>query len=276
MFKPPSVSPSPRKTTPPTAARHAITHAIPPPLTLEIDERLGRALMPLERPQTPRDLIIAMHRTIGSSLTRESMIMYHSQQLRCGNQRQSRPVTALPSSSSYAQSVVSSNFTLSSSATNGLSTTSSIFNHKPWRRVQDECVLNQSKELYHGISHLEMKLLGILLIWANHVPATATVAAVGDSFGVGCITEPVFAAQYTRRIQHHRLSLDKLFLSHSREPAVLFPHFQDCFGVPSGFYPLCLHAPTLSTALLRVEKTFITRTIALVGLRPLASLGIIS
>lgn len=66
MFKSPSVSPSPRRTTPPTAARHAITHTIPPPLTLEIDERLGRALMPLEHPQTPRDLLIAMHRTIAA------------------------------------------------------------------------------------------------------------------------------------------------------------------------------------------------------------------
>jgi hypothetical protein len=52
--------------------------------------------MPLECLETPRHIIIAMHRTIGSSLTRESTTPYCSPQLRHGNWHQSRLATMLP------------------------------------------------------------------------------------------------------------------------------------------------------------------------------------
>ncbi|KAN0119025.1 hypothetical protein V8E52_004797 [Russula decolorans] len=79
---------------------------------------------------------------------------------------QNRPVTTLPSLpfpltptrssgdypsvssvSSYAHSVVSSNFTLSSGTTDGSSAPSSIFDHnKPRNEPQDECVFEPAEE----------------------------------------------------------------------------------------------------------------------------------
>lgn len=206
------------------------------------------------------------------------MILYHSQQLRCGNQRQSRPVTALPSSSSYAQSVVSPNFTLSSSDTNGLSTASSIFDHKPWRRVQDECVFKSvqgalSRYLPSGGEtswHLAYmgepctgsrnRRSGGRLFWSGmHRRASARCAIYPTN------TTSPFVFGQTASVAFSRAcsalpSLPRLLQSTLRILSIM----------PT-------HAYTFYTALLRVEKKFITRTIALVGLRPLAtSLGIIS
>jgi hypothetical protein len=55
-----------------------------------------RALIPLKHPQTPRDIIIVMHRTISSSLTQERTTPYRSPQPRCGNCHQSHLATMLP------------------------------------------------------------------------------------------------------------------------------------------------------------------------------------
>jgi len=61
--------------------------------------------------------------------------------------------------SSYTQSVVSSNFTLSSGTTDGSSAPSSIFDHKPRDESKTNAFSNQLKKLYRDISHLETKLL---------------------------------------------------------------------------------------------------------------------
>ena len=52
--------------------------------------------MLLGLPQSPRDIIIAMHLNIGNYLTRESMILSPSPQPKRGSQRQSRLATTLP------------------------------------------------------------------------------------------------------------------------------------------------------------------------------------
>lgn len=66
---------------------------------------------------------------------------------------------SVSSVSSYAQSVVSSNFTLSSGTTDGSSAPSSIFDHKPRDEPKTNAFSNQLKKLYRDISHLETKLL---------------------------------------------------------------------------------------------------------------------
>jgi hypothetical protein len=67
---------------------------------------------------------------------------------------------SVSSVSSYAHSVVSSNFTLSSGTTDGSSAPSSIFDHnKPRDEPKTNAFSNQLKKLYRDISHLETKLL---------------------------------------------------------------------------------------------------------------------
>ena len=63
------------------------------------------------------------------------------------------------SASSYTQSVVSSSFTLSSSTTDGSSTPSSIFDHKPRDESKTNAFSTQLKKLYRDISLLESKVL---------------------------------------------------------------------------------------------------------------------
>ena len=62
-------------------------------------------------------------------------------------------------SSSYAQSIVSSSFTLSSGTTDGSSAPSSLFDRKPREESKTNAFSNQLKKLYRDISHLETKLL---------------------------------------------------------------------------------------------------------------------
>ena len=62
-------------------------------------------------------------------------------------------------SSSYTPSVGSSSFTLSSSTTDGSSTPSSIFDHKPRDESKTNAFSNQLKKLYRDISLLESKVL---------------------------------------------------------------------------------------------------------------------
>jgi hypothetical protein len=61
--------------------------------------------------------------------------------------------------SSYAPSVVSSSFTLSSGTTDGSSAPSSIFDDKTRDVSKTNAFSNQLKKLYRDISHLETKLL---------------------------------------------------------------------------------------------------------------------
>lgn len=66
---------------------------------------------------------------------------------------------SVSSASSYTHSVVSSSFTLSSSTTDGSSTPSSIFDHKPRDESKTNAFSNQLKKLYRDISLLESKVL---------------------------------------------------------------------------------------------------------------------
>jgi hypothetical protein len=61
-------------------------------------------------------------------------------------------------SSTSTYSAISSNFTLSSSTTDGSSAPSSIFDHRP-REEKTNAFSNQLKKLYRDISALETKIL---------------------------------------------------------------------------------------------------------------------
>jgi len=61
--------------------------------------------------------------------------------------------------SSFANSIVSSNFTLSSSTTDGSSAPSSLFDHKPREESKTSAFSAQPKKLYRDISALETKIL---------------------------------------------------------------------------------------------------------------------
>jgi hypothetical protein len=65
---------------------------------------------------------------------------------------------SVSSVSSYAQSIVSSSFTLSSGTTDGSSAPSSIFDDKTRDVSKTNAFSNQLKKLYRDISHLETKL----------------------------------------------------------------------------------------------------------------------
>ena len=66
---------------------------------------------------------------------------------------------SVSSASSYANSIVSSNFTLSSSTTDGSSAPSSLFDHKPREESKTSAFSAQLKKLYRDISALETKIL---------------------------------------------------------------------------------------------------------------------
>ena len=66
---------------------------------------------------------------------------------------------SVSSVSSYANSIVSSNFTLSSSTTDGSSAPSSLFDHKPREESKTSAFSAQLKKLYRDISALETKIL---------------------------------------------------------------------------------------------------------------------
>ncbi|KAN0103716.1 hypothetical protein V8E52_003121, partial [Russula decolorans] len=98
--------------------------------------------MLLNNPQMPPG-IIATHLSIANFSIQESTILCRSPLPKRENRRKSSSgdypsVSFVPS---YAHSVVSSNFTLSSGTTDGSSAPSSIFDHnKPRNEPQDECV----------------------------------------------------------------------------------------------------------------------------------------
>ncbi|KAI9430755.1 hypothetical protein H4582DRAFT_2063409 [Lactarius indigo] len=59
---------------------------------------------------------------------------------------------------SYANSIVSSNFALSSSTTDGSSVPSSVFDHKAHKESKTSAFSVQLKKLYRDISALETKI----------------------------------------------------------------------------------------------------------------------
>jgi hypothetical protein len=91
---------------------------------------------------------------------RRSALMTLSQQVRKPAPKSSGNYASVSSVSSYAQSVVSSNFTLLSGTTDESSAPSSLFDHKPRDEPKtNNAFSNQLKKLYRDIFHLETKLL---------------------------------------------------------------------------------------------------------------------
>jgi protein SMG6 len=87
-------------------------------------------------------------------------VSFSAAQARKPAPKSSGDYASVSSVSSYAHSVVSSNFTLSSGTTDGSSAPSSIFDHnKPRDEPKTNAFSNQLKKLYRDISHLETKLL---------------------------------------------------------------------------------------------------------------------
>jgi hypothetical protein len=117
---------------------------------------LQGALMPLERLQTPRDIIITTHQTISSSLMRKhNPVSFFAAQAWKVVPKLSSNHASVSSVSSYARSVVSS---ISCSCLLPLMDCpqphSSIFDHKPHDRSKTNAFSNQLKKLYRDISHL--------------------------------------------------------------------------------------------------------------------------
>jgi hypothetical protein len=87
-------------------------------------------------------------------------VSFSAAQARKPAPKSSGDYASVSSVSSYAQSVVSSSFTLSSGTTEGSSQPSSIFDTKQPRNVsKSNAFSDQLKKLYRDISHLESRLL---------------------------------------------------------------------------------------------------------------------
>ena len=84
---------------------------------------------------------------------------FFAAQVRKSAPKPSGNYTSVYSISSYTQSVISSNFMLSSGTTDGSSTPSLIFDHSPCNEPKTNAFSNELKKLYHDISHLETKFL---------------------------------------------------------------------------------------------------------------------
>ena len=111
---------------------------------------------PAEASRHSRDA--SQHRQLFDPRKHDAM-SFSAAQARKPAPKSSGDYASVSSVSSYAQSVVSSNFTLSSGTTDGSSAPSSIFDHKPRDEPKTNAFSNQLKKLYRDISHLETKLL---------------------------------------------------------------------------------------------------------------------
>ncbi|KAH9171504.1 hypothetical protein EDB89DRAFT_1108247 [Lactarius sanguifluus] len=86
-------------------------------------------------------------------------VAFSAAQARKPAPKHSGDYASVSSVSSYANSIVSSNFTLSSSTTDGSSAPSSIFDNKPREESKTSAFSAQLKKLYRDISALESKIL---------------------------------------------------------------------------------------------------------------------
>ncbi|KAI9455599.1 hypothetical protein BJY52DRAFT_638264 [Lactarius psammicola] len=86
-------------------------------------------------------------------------VSFSAAQARKPAPKHSGDYASVSSVSSYANSIVSSNFTLSSSTTDGSSAPSSLFDHKPREESKTSAFSAQLKKLYRDISALETKIL---------------------------------------------------------------------------------------------------------------------
>ena len=106
--------------------------------------------------------------------------------------------------SSYAQSVVSSSFTLSSGTTDGSSAPSSIFDHKPRDESKTNAFSNQLKKLYRDISHLETRLLA-----DSGEPQDESRIVIKGGASAG--TDEAEKARWKKAIEEHKRFVPTLF-----------------------------------------------------------------
>ena len=123
-------------------------------------ESAGSSYAPRQPPEAPRhNRDASQHRQLFDPRKHDAM-SFSTAQARKPAPKSSGDYASVSSVSSYAHSVVSSNFTLSSGTTDGSSAPSSIFDHnKPRDEPKTNAFSNQLKKLYRDISHLETKLL---------------------------------------------------------------------------------------------------------------------
>jgi len=105
---------------------------------------------------------------------------------------------SVSSASSYTHSVVSSNFTLSSSTTDGSSAPSSLFDHKPRDESKTNAFSNQLKKLYRDISLLETKVLA-----DSGEPQDENRIVIKGIPSIG--TEEAEKARWKKAIEDHKL-----------------------------------------------------------------------
>ncbi|KAI0262907.1 hypothetical protein BC834DRAFT_889594 [Gloeopeniophorella convolvens] len=122
---------------------------------------------------------------------------------------------SVSSASSYAHSVVSSNFTLSSSTTDGSSAPSSLFDHKQPREESKSAFSTQLKKLYRDISALETKILT-----NPGEPADDSRIVIKGGSVTG--SEEAEKARWKKAIEDHKLLADMMLnlLEISQAPGV--------------------------------------------------------
>ena len=124
-----------------------------------LPESTGNSYPPRPHADSARTRDASQHRQLFDP-HKHDPVSFSTAQARKPAPKHSGDYASVSSASSYATSVVSSNFTLSSSTTDGSSAPSSLFdNHKPREESKTSAFSAQLKKLYRDISALETKIL---------------------------------------------------------------------------------------------------------------------
>lgn len=127
---------------------------------------------------------------------------------------------SVSSVSSYAQSITSSSFTLSSSTTDGSSAPSSLFDRKPRDESRTNAFSAQLKKLYRDISALETKILREDADDAQD-ESSRTVLRPGSEIS----SADADKTRWNKMIEDHKQSVPVSFLS---IPALYLTHQSSC------------------------------------------------
>jgi protein SMG6 len=124
-----------------------------------LSESTGNSYPPRPHADPTRTRDASQHRQLFDP-QKHDPVSFSTAQARKPAPKHSGDYASVSSASSYATSVVSSDFTLSSSTTGGSSAPSSLFdNHKPREESKTSAFSAQLKKLYRDISALETKIL---------------------------------------------------------------------------------------------------------------------
>ena len=124
-------------------------------------------------------------------------VSFSAAQARKQAPKSSGDYASVSSASSYAPSVGSSSFTLSSSTTDGSSTPSSLFDHKPRDESKTNAFSTQLKKLYRDISLLESKVLA-----DSGEPQDESRVVIKGSTSTG--SEEAEKARWKKAIEDHK------------------------------------------------------------------------